>query len=501
MAGRNKKSDLSEKTSLWLTDEQHFAFLAIRKTDNPLAPAFATGDENYIRKVIEAWKAGDEAKSEDEEVEEPELPLETTEEATLNAALKKAVAFTASQAHLIAVTSVAPTLFNYVHITSQIFDPIKKNSPVVEEDESAQVYALSRDQYETMDEARVNLSNLRLGAAALPNATLMSLVATFDALIADLIAKMLHLNKDWMKNGDRKIGFDKLSSVSSLEQLIAEAIGDEIYQFTRGSHDEQAKYIETTFGVSVRSRWKRWPDYIEIFERRNLIAHGETKFNARYASICTTAGHKGSSKLVGQTVEVRSAYLRQALDILTEFAVLLPFAVWRKLSDEQEEKAFSQLNEAAYNLIQAGRYTVAERILEFGLSLQKVKVPAIVIQRLIINRASALHHASQKDQAIALLDEVDWSASSEFVQICMHAVRGDADEVARLIPKVAASGDLNGPTFKQWPCFSFVRDDAKVKEAFQSAFGEPLRPTPRQTPPTVDTEPDASLSTDAPTVH
>lgn len=499
MAANKKKTGSAEskKAPLWITNEEPFAYLAIKKGDVPVGP-FATGNDVYIREVIQRWQRGEEPKEESDEVEEPELPIEDSQEATLSAGLSSAVAFASSQTHLIAVTSSAPTLFDYVHITATILNPVQEATKPVYDDDTAAVFALDQAQYENLDKARKNLLDLRLGVAALPNATLMSLVASFDALIIDLLNKMLRFNRSWMEKGDRKLPFEKLAHASSINDLITEAIKEEVYQFSRGSHDEQARYIEVNFGISIRDKWKRWPDYIEVFERRNLIAHGETRFNDRYVSVCEQAKHKGSNKLLGQKIEIRSSYLTQALDILTEFAILLPFSVWRKISDEQEEKAFGHLNEAAYTLIANGRYTVAERILEFALSLAKVKVPLVIIQRLTINRASALRHAGLIDQANEVLDNVDWSASSDLFQICMQAVRGNAAEVAKLLPKFADSPDLNPPTFKQWPCFSFVRDDEAVKQAFLNTFGEPLSVPARQTSAS---EPSAEALPKAQTVH
>lgn len=478
--------------------KEPFAYLAIKKTDESLARPFATGNEEYVKKVVERWGLGEEPKAETDEVEEPESPPETTHEATLNEALKKAVAFACSQAHLISATSITPLLLEHVNLTTNVFGPVIDKCAPVQDDDVAAIYALDQDLYEKVDKERRNLLDFRMGLAALPNATLMSLVATFDALVVDLLAKMLRLNKSWMAKSDRKLDFSKIADVESLDELISEAVGDEIYQFSRGSHDEQAKYLETNFGVAIRSHWKRWPDYIEVFERRNLIAHGEATFNKRYVSICSSSGHKGSAKLLNDKVEVRSTYLRQALDILTEFAILLPFSVWRKVSDEDEEKAFLQINEAAYSLILDDRFVVAERILDFALTLTKVKVPVSVIQTLTINRASALRHAGSIDQANAALDGVDWSASSDLFQICMHAVRGNADEVAKLLPNFAKSEKLNAPTFKQWPCFGFVRDDDAVKHSFLATFGEPLSVPARQTPaisPASDTDQSSELKT------
>jgi len=288
MAG--EKDEPGGPPPLWLMTEEHFAFLAIKKTDDPLvSPPFAIGSEEYVRQVVDRWQNGEEPKEESDQVEEPELKLDDSQESTLSSALTKAVEFSASQSHLIAVTTAAPTIFNYVHVRSNVLDPIVKNCAPIIDDGTVSVYGMDQNQHEDFDKARKALLDLRLGIAALPNATLMSLVASFDALVTDLVARMLRLDKSWMERSDRKLSFDKLAQAISIDDLITNAIREELYQFSRGSHDEQAKFIESNFGIAIRSHWRRWPDYIEVFERRNLIAHGETNFNSRYVSIYAKA--------------------------------------------------------------------------------------------------------------------------------------------------------------------------------------------------------------------
>lgn len=219
------------------------------------------------------------------------------------------------------------------------------------------------------------------------------------------------------------------------------------------------------------------PDYIGVFERRNLIAQGERKFNKRYVSICTDAGHKGSEKVLVYNIELTSKYLNQACDVLLEFAILLPFALWRTVARDKESQAFSNLNEAAYKLISSRRYVPAERVLEFALSLEKVNVSQDVRQRLVVNRASAVRHLGHDVKAKQILDEVDWSASSDLFIMGVASVHGDGCQVAKLLPNVAAVRAIDARSCKEWPCFTFVREDTDVRSAFQEVFGQSLAAT------------------------
>lgn len=186
-----------------MADHPEFAFLAIKKKGAAGKGAFATGSKEYIDDVVGRWRSGEAPQEETDQVAEPELPPETTQEKTLHDALKKAVAFALAQTHLIEVTNLAPSVFEQASVFFDILEPVRETCPTIEEDEVATVYGLDQDQYLKVEKAQKNLSEFHLGVAALPGATLMSLVASFDALIVDLLAKMLRLDKAWMTKGER----------------------------------------------------------------------------------------------------------------------------------------------------------------------------------------------------------------------------------------------------------------------------------------------------------
>lgn len=93
---------------------------------------------------------------------------------------------------------------------------------------------------------------------------------------------------------------------------------------------------------------------------------------------------------------------------------------------------------------------------------------------LIVNLASAHMHNDDKDLAMKVLDSVDWSASSDNYRICVAAIRGDVDDVIRLMDNVTTSKTVKKEDFREWPVFSFIRSDEKFQAKFASHFDEPL---------------------------
>lgn len=493
-----------------MTDqEKFFGFLAIRKAEDHELPSFAFGRRETVEDAKRIWGGDDSSEEADEaqgSVEPDEQEADFSHDSTLTEALARSVDFGLEQFQLIATSSIFPILFKNIVARETVLNPTKKGGVKVDEDENTEIYGLNEADYLELVQKTGRYEKMKAGLSKVPSAIFLGLIASFDSLIVDILGKMLRLKKGWLEKSQRSLPLATLATAENLDQLIEEAVADEIYQFSRGSHDEQARYIEEQFGIGIRERWKRWPDYIEIFERRNLIAHGESTFNKRYVSICSRSGHRGSEKLLGTDVELRDSYLNQSLDILVEFAVLLSFQLWRKGQDTDEDEAFTNLSEAVYKLTEHGKYRAAERIADFAIGLKGTNASDSVMRRLIVNRASALRHDEREEEAVALLDTVDWSASSNVFRICVAAVKVDKEAFLALLPKVKNSDEIRARSFVDWPVFEFVRSDEDVRTALVENFGEKAITTVRKAAkgegePVSIEKPDADKPEDIESLH
>lgn len=455
-------------------DDDYFGYLAIQTVKAHEFPSFAFGKREVVERARVIWsgKSPVEADPEDNSASEEEAQPDFTHSSTLTEALAKSIDFGLEQYQLLGTASIVPQLFRTITAVGVVLKPCQESADKLEDDEVLSIFGLTEEQYLDLVARTDRYNQMKEGLKNIPSAIFLGLIASFDSLIVEILERMLRLNKWWLERSNRTIPLGSLATASDLESLIDEAVADEIYQFSRGSHDEQAKYIENQFGVGIRDHWRRWPDYIEVFERRNLVAHGEKYFNKRYVSICKNAGHKGSDKLLGQEVLLRDDYLNQSLEILVEFSALLSFQLWRKAPDSDEDQAFTNLSEAVFKLTQNGRYKVAERLADFGLNLKGTKVAENTRLIMLVNRASALRHDKREDEATALLDTVDWSAASNVFKACVAAVRADADGFISLLPRLKGGEDILPRSFVEWPCFEFVRNEEKVRAALVECFGE-----------------------------
>ena len=143
---------------------------------------------------------------------------------------------------------------------------------------------------------------------------------------------------------------------------MLQVIDNEINNLMRGSHTDQVQFIESHLDIKIIGHYERWPNFVEIFERRNLVAHGNLVVNEPYIVNCKSAKYKDIEKLqVGEQLSLTPRYLHRATDVLSEFGILLVFVLWRKHITNSGEDAFRYINQTSYNIIHAKRSRLAQR--------------------------------------------------------------------------------------------------------------------------------------------
>ncbi len=396
------------------------------------------------------------------------------EAASLITVMEKAVALTHGQGELIVITQSMRNVFQDMLIKTEILDRFAKDGEIVEDCDEWVIFSSKNSPRDWFVPAREKLDRNALGLSALPQSVFMGMIATFDSSTSETVRALLGIKSERFESGAKTVLLSDVINAKSIQEIIDKVVDDELYLFSRGSHEEQVKFIESNFHIEIIKDWKRWPDFIEIFERRNLVAHGETKFTSRYADICTKARHKGAQELIGKEVHLRPPYLFQCLDILLEFSLLLTFTFWRKHLKNEEQAAFSAINEIIYKLIEHHRYQVAIRVSELVLTLKNVQVTDVIRRMLTVNLASAYSHIEDQIACNRVLDGLDWSASSDDFKICVASLRKDVDEVIELIPSVVASGKITQFALKRWPVFDGVRSDDRFAKTYNDMFDDDL---------------------------
>ena len=378
------------------------------------------------------------------------------------------------QSELVSLTSAVKSSFPMTLFKAEVVDDLFKKNPPERQGDTYKIAKIENDQISSVLSSLDKINRLRDGLNYLPAAIFLSLIATFDTQMSDIVRSMLRIKSDRLKFSARQVPLSKIMAAKNISDIVEEQIIEEVYLFSRGSHNEQVAFLEENFTIEIRSRWERWPDFIEIFERRNLVAHGERKYTKRYVDICTEHKFDEAKNHVGETVILNRNYLFRSLNILSEFAILTIFMLWRKHVPNDKDKSFDVLNEVVFNCINSRRSRLAARLCEFALSLKNSGVKEAPRLRLVVNLASAYMHLKEIKESEKVLNREDWSATSDDFQISVAALRKDVSEVNRIMPMIKASGKLSAAEFRTWPVFDFIKEDELFRSKFQEVYGEPL---------------------------
>lgn len=337
-------------------------------------------------------------------------------------------------------------------------------------DEARVVYELNFDTHRAFVIHKEKIDAGLRGAKHLPEVMLIGLISTYDAFLGNLLRVAFDVQPQIILTSEKAIKFSDLAQYDSIEAARNSIIDHEIEALLRSSHQEHFQWMEKKFGVQLR-KLPAFADFIEVCERRNLITHTGGVVSRQYIANCKEHGIDVQSVAVGDRLFVDQSYYQRAVETVCEIGIKLCYVLWRRLIKGEQDKADSLLNEFGFDLVTSRNYKLAEAILSFGVD----KAKADSCRRMmIINQANAVRLQKREGEAGKILDAHDWSAVSNEYKISVAAVRGDVDEVVRLMRRGGADGYPGCEDYRSWPVFRGLRTKTKIVEAFQEVFGEPI---------------------------
>ncbi|QUD87590.1 hypothetical protein [Phenylobacterium montanum] len=402
--------------------------------------------------------------------------VEQSESETLSRLLKSYSKSMSSIRSTFTLTLVLGPAMQVGTINTSLIPHAEKHLTKLADDEKSKIYSFSiADSVEIARKVNKYMET-KDGFDQLPSAILLTIGAIFDSQFSEILKYFLSIRPERYKSSDKALSLKEIFSMKSLDDVIEKVIVDEIADKMRGSHAEQIDFVEKQFDVDIISSYSRWPEFIEIFERRNLAAHGNLVVNGIYLKKCAAAG-AGVNSLpkIDAKLEIDAQYLNSSVDILTEFGLLLISTLWRKHKAPNDEASFQLINDLCVTFIKEKRYMLAIRLLESGLQKKKVVCPDIILKMMTVNLANAHKKAGNIAKCKDILDNADFSAANDSFQLCVAALHEDIPRVISLMAPVAQGGQVHAGNFRDWPVLDWVRDHPDVVVKFEEVYGEPIQ--------------------------
>lgn len=367
-----------------------------------------------------------------------------------------------------------PSFFVSSYFKTQIEDYARSNFPIVKVVDGVPVYGLRNVDLIKMNRRLDRWHEIDSGFEKLPPSLLLSLISTYDSAFVDFCRTLLRAKPQRYIGSDRKYSVADILQLGSIEEIIEIVINDELDQVMRKSHADQVDFFEKIFNVSVKDGYERWSDYIEIFERRNLAAHGELKVNEIYRK--NLKDLQKDIPGIGTVLTVDGDYLCNSIDVLIEFGVMCAMTAWQKQFPAEASECFDALVEISYSLLYDRHPRVAKTVLQSAIAKSAKGASEEQIKMMTINLAIALKMSGDTESSTRILDRTDWSLCGPHFHLCRHAIQENFKEAASYIKSCQAGGLLSMQSIRDWPAFQWARNNDEFREAAEAAFLEPLSP-------------------------
>lgn len=369
------------------------------------------------------------------------------------------------------ILTLMPVVSHHM-VTAALQNFFEKSSVEIEKFDNRIIYTFRREQMPAIERFEQNLAAASSTSRALPRLLTVGLVTSLEYQVNLIMREIAARFPDAIFGKDKTVAVRDLVKFDSINDLKEFVVADELDKVQRENFEYQIKWIIQKVGMDdFTPHYDGWQKILELFERRNLFIHANGIINEHY--IRARDKYKfveAKQSKIGDELHAGPKYFNQAVQVVFHFGAMLLQVVWRKISPEDSEAADKSISDLGYELIARGQYKLAIKILEFTRNLRGIS--SELRKRMnLVNLANAYKLSGDDESALGVISSMDWTAVSQEFTVSIAAVKGEIDEVIRIMTRMGKQGRLSAQDYQEWPVFYGIRDDVKFTEAFKNVFG------------------------------
>ncbi len=289
----------------------------------------------------------------------------------------------------------------------------------------------------------------------------------YDSYFSSLLKSILY-NKNIVGLFDKELSLKDIIKFKSQEEIIKYCIDCKMDDLFRNAHQDQIKWLEKTFNLSIKDTFKEWNGIILFFEIRNIIIHNDGVINRIF--LANTAKSKFANKpQLGKKIMVDIESLDKMIDRVIEFVTYTSLCLVAKLYNKSDayDKYVDSVIQVIYDLLVNKKYKAAVNLVNYCMS-NNIKNSNGSRLTILINKCIALKHLND-DTYIDLLNEEDWSNSNNLFLLAKYALMEDLKNVSKYMI-LLGDDEQNLHSYIEWPLFDWVRDSVEFHQAFKQVF-------------------------------
>jgi len=300
---------------------------------------------------------------------------------------------------------------------------------------------------------------------------LVSLVAYFELLVADLAHAFYRRAPEAAANDDKVLSVNELRAFGSIDEALDYVVSRRVDDLLRGTLADWQKFFQSRLKIDLEKIVPEWARFNEIIQRRHLIVHAGGKVNRRYLANVDweRLEEPDGPPALGTQLSADDLYLNHALDILEVAGLLLCQSAWQKLAPDEVSMrlgAFAGLVDAVYDCVVSGRWYVAEHLAAWGLEDEVAEEDTLLIFK--FNRWLAIKRQGRWEEIGAELESFDCSAKHPRFVLARASLMERADQFFEILPTALGAG-LKVEALKEWPILDEMREDPRFQEAISKA--------------------------------
>jgi hypothetical protein len=296
------------------------------------------------------------------------------------------------------------------------------------------------------------------------------LVSKWDAYFGSVLRWIYRIRPEIIDSSSRTISFSDLKQINSVEMARNKIVEDEISVVLRDSHGEQFEYLERKLSVTLK-KLDIWPKFIELTQRRNIIAHADGNVSDQYLKVCRDNKVELDENLsIGSELEIPPKYLNESCNYLAELGFKLCQVLWRKLQPSESGKADSHVLDTTYEMLKAGQYDLAIKLLTFALTPPMRFEEARDRYVCVVNLALAYKLTNNDRKCTEIIEGEDWSAVPSDLRLALAVLKDNFDEAVSIMKQIGASGEVTKENYQEWPLFKKFRSTKRFVKAYREIF-------------------------------
>lgn len=302
----------------------------------------------------------------------------------------------------------------------------------------------------------------------------VDLISRFDIFLQSIIRKVYYLYPDRLNGKEKKMLFEKISSLNSIDEFKKSFIEDILDTLFRGSHYDQLDYLkdELEFDVKVHAK-DVYVDFIELTERRNVLIHANGIIGDQYVNVCKERGATAYGTK-GQKLEIDIDYFKKSCDELLKLAVVIGYWFWTTRAKDERQRADEYIINVANRLIRDKRSGVAVAIIAYVLSQEKSKSKAIYLKKFKLYQLYALKDLGNIEQLTAGLGE-DWSDVNNSIKLKLLVLENNYEGAIKLFKKIRGNEEgVNKTIFSESVIYREFIQEQEFRNAYKEVYGEPF---------------------------